>query len=171
MKAPQVDFAPPLAWPVAVGWVCAGLAAVACALSGIRYSHAWEASASARDQTGRLARQIDALHAARSALAASAAEPAPFAADAARLTDWSSVDAAGVLRSIETAQVAGAKVAEIDIDASTRTAELRLDVTSADMATAYLAALNAGDARSAWTLVRVQSQGAAFEALIRGEIR
>ena len=82
-----------------------------------------------------------------------------------------SVDGAGVLRTVESAQVAGAKLINIDVNVEARQAELEVEVTSAQVAATYLQALNAGLDQPAWELVRLQTQSTSESALIRGQIQ
>ena len=171
MRAVRVDFASPPAWPAVTLWAMAALVAVACAWVGVQDLRAFGEVVRAKTATQRLAQQLEARRAAQAALASSAAGPAPFATDAGRLMAWSAVDVAGVLGSIEAAQVTGVKVSQVDVDGPARKVELTLDVVSAQVASAYVQALNAGDEHPAWTLSRVQSQGGAGSALVRGEIR
>jgi hypothetical protein len=170
LRTLPVDFARPAAWPVAVLWTVVALLVAICGWTGSRDLRALQRLTETRDATQLSEQQLGAGRAAQAALAASANEAVPFAMDARRLMALSSVDVAGVLRSIETAQLSGAKVSQIDVDTATRNIELTLEVTSADVATSYLQALNAGDDRPAWSLVRVQSQGGTIAASIHGEV-
>ena len=171
MRTLPVDFARPAAWPVVVLWTIVALVVAICGWTGSRDQRAWQRLTEIRATTQLSEQQLGAGRAAQAALAASATEAVPFAMDARRLMALSSVDVAGVLRSLETAQLPGAKVSQIDVDTATRGIELTLEVASADMATSYLQALNADDDRPAWSLVRVQSQGGTIAAFIHGEVR
>ena len=114
--------------------------------------------------------QLDSMRASQASQAASASQPPPYAVDARRRMAMSSFDSAGVLRSIESAQVSGARVTSLEIDVESRQVELELEVTSADVAAAYLRALNGGLDKPQWTLSRLQVQGGVESALIHGQV-
>ncbi len=130
----------------------------------------WNVLSSARDKTAELQSQLDTLRASQASQAASASQPPSYAVDARHRMAVSSFDSAGVLRSVESAQVSGAKVTSLEIDAETRHVELELEVTSADVAAAYLRALNAGLDKPQWTLSRLQVQGGVESALLHGQV-
>ncbi len=125
---------------------------------------------SARDKTTELHTQLDSLRASQVSQAASALQPPSYAVDARHRMAVSSFESGGVLRSVESAQVSGAKVTSLEIDAESRHVDLELEVTSADVAAAYLRALNAGLDRPQWTLSRLQVQGGVESALIHGQV-
>ena len=56
----------------------------------------------------------------------------------------------------------------VEVDADGRRAEIQLDVANADVASAYLQALNAGLDTPTWTLSRLQVSGNTETALIVG---
>lgn len=166
----NVDFAAPRRLPALALWAVAAALLVLTGFVAAADVRRWQALASARDNTAGLRTRFDAQRASQASRAASASQPPPFADDARRRIATSSFDAAGVLRSLESAQVAGAKVTSLDIDAESRQVELELEVTSADVAAAYLSALNAGLDTSQWTLSRLQVQGGTETALIHGQV-
>jgi len=167
----HVDFARPPRWPAIVLWMLAVAVLAAASWIGARDLQDWRALSAKRARTAALRAQLDSVRAARAAQAASAAEPPPFAVDARRWMALSRLDSTGVLRAVESAQVIGAKVTAIDVNAESRSVELEIEVTSAEVAAAYLQALNAGADRPAWALVRLQMQGAIESALIRGQLQ
>jgi len=170
VKPLPANFATPSRWPRLSLWAVAAVAAAGAAWQGAHAGVAWQHLDAERAATRALSQQVRLKHAAAVAHAASAAARAPYAVDARRLMALASFDAAGVLRSIESVQLPGAKVSGLDIDADARRAEIQLDVTSADVAAAYVQGLNAGNDHPAWVLVRVQSQGAAQMASIRAQL-
>ena len=165
----NIDFATPRRWPAALLW---GGAAAAFVLVGYLVSvdlRRWDALSSARSGTAALQSQFDLLRASRAAEAASATQVPPYAVDARRRLTTMAFDTGGVLRSLESARIPGAKVTNLDIDAEGGHVELELEVTSADVAAAYLQALNAGLDRPRWELARLQTQGGTETALIHGQ--
>jgi len=166
----RADFARPPAWPVASLWLAVALILALAAGMGLRDLQLGRRLQEARSQTHSIMARMDDVRAEQSARAASAAQPPAFSADARRLMALSTFDAAGVLRSVEAVQMQGAKLARLDLDATTRHVEIELDVANADVATAYVQALNAGLDRPLWTLSRFQAQGASLSALIRCEL-
>jgi hypothetical protein len=164
------DFAPPPRWPVALLWIAAtGLLALAGALVTNDVPQ-WHALSSGRDRVADLQAQVDAMQAAQASQAASAAAPPAFSLDVRRRMALAAFDVGGVLRSIESAQVAGARLTSLDVDADSRRVELEVEVASANVAAGYLRELNAGLDKPAWSLVRVQMHGGTESALIRGEV-
>ncbi|MET0383536.1 MAG: hypothetical protein ABW032_08950 [Burkholderiaceae bacterium] len=168
MRPVRVDFARPSRWPgrwiVALG-VVIGL--VSCWQGELAW-RAWHRLAESRERTLILQTALDAAVGRLRRAEASASAPA-YARDALAIARTSSFDVGGALRSVEAAQMAGAKTVSIDIDAESRTVSIDLEVAHADMATAYVEALNAGDDRRPWTLSRLQAQGGGALAAIRGE--
>ncbi len=151
-------------------WLLASLVLVLAAWAGLRDTQGWFALSEGKAKTAALQARLDQALVAQAAQAASAAVPPPFAVDAKRWMALSTFDSGGVLRSIESAQVAGAKVVSLEIDAEGRRVELEVEVASADVATAYLQSLNAGMDHPVWVLSRVQAQGGTESALILGQI-
>ena len=170
MRVLHADFARPAQWPVVALWVLAAALFALAAWAGARDLHEWRALSAERVKTAELGRQLGAARAMQSAQAASAANPPSFALDARHWMKVSAFDGSGVLRSIESAQVGGAKVVSIQIDSDSHRVELEVEVTGADVASSYLQALNAGTERPAWTLSRLQIQGGSEVALIHGQI-
>ncbi len=171
MRAVRVDFAQPPRWPVRAVWSVGVLMAVAACWVGWGDLRRWQVLVAQQAVTEALQAQADTARAARAAQAASAAELPSFAVDARRWLALAKLDSTGVLRTVESARVAGAKLIALDVNADARRAELEVEVTSAEVATAYLQALNAGTDQPAWTLVRLQTQGAVESALITGQLR
>ncbi len=171
MRALRVDFSRPARWPLVALWALsvAVLATTVWAAAGDLKE--WRVLSDERMKTVKLERQLDAARAVRSAQSASAAKPPTFSLDARHWMSMSAFDGSGVLRSIESAQVAGAKVVSIEIDSVNERVELEVEVTGADVASNYLQALNAGTGRSDWTLSRLQIQGGTEMALIHGRIQ
>ena len=170
MRALHADFARPAQWPVVALW---GVAVAVLALAtwvGVQDLRKWRALSTERVKTAELDAQLDAARTVQAAQAASAAQPPSFALDARHWMKLSAFDGSGVLRSIESAQVAGAKVVSIGIDGDSQRVELEVEVTGAAVASSYLQALNAGTERPAWVLSRLQIQGGAEVALIHGQI-
>lgn len=170
MRSLDVDFAPPARWPVVTLWTL-----VACMLVGAAFLAAvdareWRALAHRRDDVAALHAQLDSTRAQQASRAASAVESPAYAIDARRLKNLATADVAGVLRSIESARVPGARVLALDVDAEGRRIELQLDVTSADVAASYVQALNAGLDPRTWSLVRLQIQGSSQTAVIHGQL-
>ena len=166
----NVEFAPPRRWPAAILWATA---VTLFALAGFVASadvRRWQALSADRDKTAGLNAQLDSLRASQASLAASASQPPTYAVDARHRMALSSFDSAGVLRSLESAQVPGAKVTSLEIDAESRHVQIELEVTSADVAAAYLLALNAGLDQPQWTLSRLQMVGSVESALIDGQV-
>ncbi len=170
MRALHADFARPAQWPVVVLWALSAAVLALAAWSGARDLKEWRVLSVERVKTTKLAEQLDAARAMQSAQAASAVKPPSFALDARHWMKLSAFDGAGVLRSIESAQVAGAKVVSIQIDGDSQRVELEVEVTGADVASSYLQALNAGTEHPAWALSRLQIQGGTEVALIHGQI-
>lgn len=149
------------------------LATAVLALAAWATAHdvaAWNVLYEARLKTAALQAGLDRARAVTAARGASAAVPPTFAVDARRWMALSSFDSGGVLRSVESAQVAGAKLVSLEIDARDRRVQLEVEVTSADVATAYLQALNAGSDRPLWALTRLQAQAGIESALIVGQM-
>jgi len=155
---------------VASLWALALLVLALAGWAGVRDMQRWRALSDERDKTAGLQSRLDMARAEQAAHAASAAEPPAFALDARRWMALATVDSGGVLRSLESADVAGAKVLSLDIDSEGRRVDLVLDVASADVAAAYLRALNEGTDRPVWVLSRLQTEGAIESALIHGQI-
>jgi hypothetical protein len=151
-------------------WVIAVVAASGAAWQGVRAGEAWQHLEDERASTRALSQKVQLSRVAFAARAASAVATAPFAADAKHLMALASFDAAGVMRSIESVQMQGAKVSQLDIDTDARRVEIQLDITSADVASTYVQDLNAGDYHPIWVLSRVQSQGSAQSATIRAQV-
>jgi hypothetical protein len=164
----SVDFAPPPRWPDAVAWGVAALLGIGVGLVAFSDVRQWQALSAARNDGLALQRQLDERQAQRAALSASAAALPTFAPDAARRLATASFDTPGVLRSIESARVPGVRVIAVEVDADGRRAEIQLDVANADVASAYLQALNAGLDTPTWTLSRLQVSGNTETALIVG---
>jgi hypothetical protein len=170
LRALNVDFALPPRWPVASLWVLALLVLALAGWAGLRDRQTWRVLSDEREKTAALQSQLDVARVAQAAQAASAAEAPAFALDAKRALALAMFDSGGVLRSVESAQVAGAKVVSLDIDGESRRVDLEVEVASADVAAAYLQALNAGADRTVWVLSRLQAQGGTESALIHGQI-
>lgn len=171
MRVLRVDFARPPRWPAVVLWMGAVALLAAAGWMTWRDARDWQVLSAQRAATHALQARLDEASAKRAAFAASAVEPPPFAADARRWLALAKVDGVGVLRTVESAQLAGAKLIAVDVNSERAQAELEVEVASAEVAAAYLAALNAGDDTPAWTLIRLQTQGAIETALIRGQLR
>ena len=171
LKPLHVDFACPPRWPAAMLWMLVLAVLAGAGWVGARDLRAWQELSTCRERTAALQSQLDTARAVVAARAASAAEPPPFAVDARRWMALASVDGAGVLRTVESAQVGGAKMINIDVNVEARQAELEVEVTSAQVAATYLQALNAGLDQPAWELVRLQTQSTSESALIRGQIQ
>lgn len=170
MRALHADFARPALWPVVALWgLCVAILTLA-AWAGASDVQEWRALSAERVKTAELGAQLDAARAVQSAQAASVAKSPSFALDARRWMKLSAFDGSGVLRSIESAQVAGAKVVSIEIDGDSQRVELEVEVTGADVASSFLQALNAGTERPVWTLSRLQIQGGTEVALIHGQV-
>jgi hypothetical protein len=90
---------------------------------------------------------------------ASAASAPPYAKDAREIARMASFDLGGVLRGLESAQVKGIKVVRVDADAAARKVEVDAEASDADAASAFVQALNAGNAGSPWVLSRIQASG------------
>ena len=170
MRALRVDFARPARWPVVVLWALSMAVLAAAAWAGVRDFKEWRTLSAARVQTAKLGEQLRAARVVQSAQAASAAKPPAFSLNARHWMRMLAFDGSGVLRSIETVQVAGAKVVSIEIDSDGQRVELEVEVTGADVASSYLQALNAGTKRPAWALSRLQIQGGTELALIHGRM-
>jgi hypothetical protein len=170
LRALNVDFARPRQWPIASIWALALLVLALAGWAGLRDRQTWRVLFDEREKTAMLHSQLDVARVAQEAHAASAAELPGFALDAKRWMALAMFDSSDVLRSVESAQVAGAKVVLLDIDGESRRVELEVEVASADVAAAYLQALNAGVDRPVWVLSRLQAQGGTESALIRGQI-
>jgi hypothetical protein len=170
MRTLHADFARPAQWPVMALWTAAALLAALTAWEGVHDLREAKALSAKRAETAELGARLDSAHARQAGHAASAAEPPPFANDATHWLRLSRVDVGGVFRSVESAQVAGARLVSIEIDGEGRRAELEVEVTGADVASAYLDALNAGLARPAWALTRLQAQGGTETALIHEQL-
>lgn len=170
MRALHANFARPTRWPVIALWGLAVAVLALAAWAGTRDVREWRALSAERVKTAEFSGQLDAARAAQEARAASAARPPSFALDARHWMKLSAFDGGGVLRSIESAQVTGAKVVSIEIDGDSRHVELEVEVTGADVASSYLQALNAGTEHPAWVLSRLQVQGGTEVALIHGQI-
>ena len=170
MRAIHVDFAPPPRWPGLVLWGAAVLLGTASSCIGARDWQQWQSLSAKSARVDALLAQLASARAATAAQAASAAEPPPFAADAKRWMTLAALDGTGVLRAVESARVVGAKMITIDVNAESRRVELEVEVTSAEVAAAYLEALNAGEDSPQWTLARLQTQGGIESVLIRGQL-
>ena len=170
MRSLPADFAKPARWPVVSLWLIAAVAASGAAWQGTLAAVAWRHLDDEKAKTQILSQQIELARATFAARAASAAAPGPLAADAKHMIALASFDAEGILRSIESVQVQGAKVSQLDIDTDSRRVEIQLDITSADVATTYVQDLNAGNDHPIWVLSRVQSQGTAQSASIRARM-
>jgi hypothetical protein len=166
----NADFARPAHWPVVVLWVVAVAVFALAGEIGARDFRAWQALSLARVKTAELEARLDTESAAQAAQAVHATRPPSFAPDARHWMKLSAFDAGRVLRSVESAQVAGAKLVSIEIDGDSQRVELEVEVTGADVASSYLQALNAGIERPAWALSRLQIQGGTELALIHGQI-
>ena len=151
-------------------WVLALLTLAVAGWVGAKDVRGWLALSDDKAATATLQSRLDRAIAVRAALAASAAAPPSYAIDARRWMALSTFDTAGVLRSVESAQIAGAKVVALDIDAPGRSVELEVEVASAEVATAYLQALNAGIDHPVWVISRLQAQAGIESALILGQI-
>ena len=170
MRALDVDFAKPRRWPALTLWAVAGALLILAGVISAGDFQGWETLLRARSTTLALQSDLDTLRASQASRAASAAEPSAFATDARHRMRMSSFDVAGVLRRIESAQVPGARLANLDIDAEGRRVDLELEVPGADVAARYLRALNVGLDQPIWVLSRLQVQGGVESALIHGEI-
>ena len=166
----NVDFARPPRWPVSVLWALVAAGVVCAIWLGTAQARQWIYLSQARDDVAALRERTASAAAARASFAASAAEPPAYAADARHWSKLGTVGVDGVLRSIEAAQVVGAKLISLDVDGDTQRVELQLDVTGADVASAYVQALNAGLVTPLWTLARLQTQGTTQTAIIHGQI-
>lgn len=168
MRPVVVDFAPPPRWPAAIAWGAAALLGLGVVWAVHDDVQQWHALSAARDRGVELERRWGERRAGQAALAASAAALPTFAPDAARRLADGSFDTLGVLRSIESARVPGARVTGLEVDAAGRRAEILLEVANAEVASAYLQALNAGLDRPTWMLSRLQVSGGTETALIVG---
>lgn len=166
----NVDFAPTRCWPAAILWATAATLLVLAGFVATGDLRQWQVLSAERDKTADLHAQLDAQRAAQAMQAASASQPPTYAVDARHRMALSSFDTAGVLRSVESAQIQGAKVTSLEVDAESRHVQLELEVTSADVAAAYLLALNAGLDKPQWTLSRLQMLGGVESALISGQV-
>jgi hypothetical protein len=170
LRALNVDFAPPRRWPAAILWATAAMLFGLAGFVTTADMRRWQALTADRDRTADLRAQLDSQRASQAMLAASASQPPTYAVDARHRMALSAFDSAGVLRSVESAQIPGAKVTSLEIDAESRRVQLELEVTGADVAAAYLLALNAGLDRPQWTLSRLQVLGGVESALISGQV-
>lgn len=170
MRPLAVDFARPPQWPVIALWSLALCILALAVWAGPRDWREWRSLCAERLRTAELGNQLDTARALQATQAASAAKPLPFAIDARRWMTLSAFDGGSVLRSIESAQVNGARVVSIEMDGDSRHVQLEVEVTGADVASSYLQALNAGIDRPAWVLSRLQIQGGTEVALIDGQI-
>ena len=166
MRALRVEYARPPRWPVGMLWALVAFALGAAVWVGARDVRDWAGLSEVHQRTQALDTELQRARAAQSAQLASASAQPAFALDARRLMMLSTFDSAGVLRSVESAQVAGAKLTSLQLDVGERRVNLEVEVDTADTATAYLRALNAGSDRPAWTLSRIQAQGGAASAQI-----
>jgi hypothetical protein len=166
MRMLRPDFARPSAWPRHAAYAAAVTLLAASAWQGVLAERGYRALLDQRARTAELQSSLGAELVRLNVQQAPASAPS-YERDARSIARMSSFDVGGVLRSVESAQVAGAKVINLDVDASTRTAALTLDVASASTATAYVEALNAGDDRPKWTLARLQTQGTGDSAEVR----
>jgi len=168
MKALQVNFARPPRWPARLAY---GLSAALCALGiwqGVVAAHGYEALLGERGRSADLQRQLDRTMKQANAPVQVASAPA-YDRDARALARTSGFDVGSVLHAIESVQILGVKATNVDIDAETRTVELTLDVTSADVATIYVQALNTVVGPPVWTLVRLQAKAGGDTAQVRGQ--
>ena len=166
MRLLNPNFARPSPWPRHLAYASAVVLVAVSAWQGVWAEQGYRTLIDQRARTAELQSDLGVELARLNVQEAPASAPG-YERDARSIARMSSFDVGGVLRSVESAQVVGAKVVNLDIDASTRTAVLSLDVVSASTATAYVEALNAGDDHPKWTLARLQTQGTGDSAEVR----
>lgn len=156
MRVLPVDLASKRPWRAWAGAAACLVASVTACTQG------WQAWQAYRQQSGieRRARQLEPLFGLARASAAddAAASAVPaYAADAAAVAKTAGFDIVGAFATLESAQVAGVRVAAFDI--LTADPAVRIDIEAPDHLAVirYVAELNAANAAQVWALTRTQA--------------
>lgn len=156
MRALKVEFS--VKRPVSAGlWAALILALVAFAVDqGWRAWVLQQRLHVLRAESAVLTQQIEQLAQARRDAAARAQAAPPYAQDAAAVAKIAGFPLDQVLASLESAQVLGVKVTELDVSAVDGMVRAELEFSDHPALLNYLEAINAGEPKPRWTLLQAQ---------------
>lgn len=82
----------------------------------------------------------------------------PYDEDARLHAESALFDVGRVLRAVEAARVTGVRVVSVEASSVDGTARVEIELQSQDLLLAYLEAMNAGESRKRWVLVRARAE-------------
>lgn len=157
MRRLDIDFAPPSnrnTWIWAVVGLAAGATLLAVLSSIVPIQGAVRALAI---ESAQLAAAVEAIALKRQEATAQAQRQPAYAADALAVLPMATMDIGAVLTALESVKIPGVRLLGLEISAPDQTARVELELAEPTALLRYLEAINAGEQRPRWQLLRTET--------------